>query len=302
MINEDFEFIIEHTNKQIVIVDTQWVLYRSHYSFKGLENSQGMPIGHIYGLSILIQNLCKLNCEVFLSLEGHCTARKSLVEEYKAQRTDSALGTMFINDYGRINDLTSDLPNVHLIQSDEYESDDVMFSAAKLCEKHNKICYIHTLDKDLYQALSPTTFICTKVTSSGFQDIVDVNSQKYTSWFKDLRPQELPIYRAFKGDSSDNIKPIVDRLPAKFAMDMAKYMYENNGKLEGFKPEKNSVWMQKVINNWQVFLNNYKIMKLNEIPFNFIHKSLPGAWAEIASRYKLTQYAWFMSYILNGGK
>lgn len=272
---EDFEQIVKTTKRQIVIVDTQWVLYKSHYAFKEYFNNQGMPIGHIHGLLMLIQNLCKLNCEVFLSLEGNCTSRKELVSEYKAQRENSALGTMFINDYGRINDLMSNLVNVHLIQSDSYESDDVMFTAAKICEKHKKICFIHTLDKDLYQAISPTTFVSNKITSGGIQDIVDINSKKYTEWFQDLKPQELPIYRAFKGDASDNIRPVVERFPTKLAMELAKYMYEHNGTLQGFPVGKNASWMKKLIDNWQTFLNNYKIMQLKQIEFSIIPKAMP---------------------------
>lgn len=272
---EDFEHIVRTTKKQIVIVDTQWVLYKSHYAFKDYTNTQGMPIGHIHGLLMLLQNLCKLNCEVFLSLEGHCTYREELVSEYKAQRENSALGTMFVNDYGRISDLISDLENIHLIQSDEYESDDVMFTASKICEKCGKICYIHTLDKDLYQAISETTFITNKITSGGIQDIVDINSNKYTQNFSNLKPQELPIFRAIRGDASDNIKPVVERFPTALAIEIAKYMYENNGKLEGFPVKNRTSWITKFIDNYNKFLNNYKIMQLKPVKFGLLPKALP---------------------------
>lgn len=293
--NEDFVHIIKNTDRIPIFVDLNNLLYRAYYVFSPdkFKSSQGLPNGHLFGLCQNIRTMDKLGYEIFLCEDSPCNWRKDLNEDYKSNREPSENGTLFWKDYQKIRDLISNLPHAHSIYADNAEADDLMYSGAKICSNLGIKCMIFSADKDLMQALDDNITIVHKVTLSGNEE-VKYPSEEYNEKFP-VEPNKLPIYRAFKGDASDNLPSPVKRLPKDLILDLVDYLYDNNT-LNGFIPNKKSheKWLKLLCENWNSFLKNYRVMKLKVIDFDFRHKSPKGAYMDVCKNYDLFQ---FLKYI-----
>lgn len=286
---------IINNGKPNIALDISWILYKSFYVFPGdrFKTSQGIPNGYLFGLIQCIRTLTKLNYNIFICEEGKFNFRKQLSEDYKATRQPSENNTEFWRDYPKIEALMSDLDNVYIIKNNLYESDDIMYTIAKTCSSNNIDCLIHTADKDLYQALDNHISIAKKITLKNI-DIITQDSDEYTSKFP-VEPSKLPIYRAFKGDSSDNLEPPVKRLPKDLLLDIVDYIYDFDD-LSGYKIKKPShkKWIKQIIDNWSIFINNYKLMKLSPINLYFVDKPQKGSYKYICDKYELSQFKNFI--------
>lgn len=286
--------------KNNVFVDISWVMYRSFYVFTPdkFKTSQGIPNGHLFGLVQLLKTLVKLDCNVFLCEEGKYNFRKMLSEDYKANRQPSENHTEFWKDYPKIHQLISDLDNVYCLYNENYESDDILFSAAKVCSINGVKALIHTADKDLYQALDENISILKKVTFHS-SEILNENSEEYKEKFP-VEPIKLPFYRAFKGDPSDNLEPPVKRLPKDLVLDLTDYLYINNSMTDyKIKKKSHEKWIKELINNWNKYISNFNLMKLNIIPFLIVHKCPKGSYKEVCDYYELNQFKDFIEKLHN---
>lgn len=292
---EDFKAIIENTDRKPVFVDLNNILYRSYYVFSPdrFKSHQGLPNGHLFGLCQNLRTMDKLDYEIFLCEDSPCDWRKSLNEDYKSNRNPSEGGTEFWRDYPKIRNLISDLAHAHSLAAENYEADDIMYTAAKLCSNMNRDCYIFSADKDLLQALDNHITIVHKITLSGNEEIT-YDSEAYNEKFP-VTPNKLPIYRAFKGDASDNLSTPVKRLPKDLILDLVDYLYDN-GSLKDYKLKKKSheKWLKQLVDNWQVFLNNYKVMRLNPIEFKVLDKSPLDSFIKVCQDYDLYQFLKYM--------
>lgn len=282
MIDTKFYEIIKNTDRKPIFVDLNNLLYRNFYVFSPdkFKTRQGIPNGHLFGICQNLKTMDSLGYEIFLCEDSSCNWRKELNEDYKANRNPSEKGTLFWKDYPKIRDLISNLEHIHSLRADNYEADDIMYTGAKFCSQNGIDCYIFSADKDLLQALDEHITIVHKVTIAGNEEI-RFNSNEYNEKFP-VEPNKLPIYRAFKGDSSDNLEPPVKRLPKDLMLSIIDYLYEHN-KLEGFTSNKKShqKWIKEIVNNWPTFLKNYKIMKLNMIDFKLLDKSEKDSCYEV---------------------
>ena len=281
----NFIEVIKKTERKPIFVDLNNALYRAYYSYKDIPN------GHLIGLSQTLRTLDRLGFEVFLCEDSPCTYRMNLNEEYKDNRNSLHFETY----YPEIRDLISGLEHFHTLRAYGYEADDIMFSASKICSDLKINNYISTVDKDLLQSLDEYTKVVHKITMSGL-DLVDENSEYYTKNFP-VPPYKLSIYRALKGDKSDNLKPPVARLPKDFIEDLVTFLYLNNGNLKGFIPKDNQVkWLSKLVENWDKFLNNYNIMGLKPIEFVMLDKPELNTYLVPCNKYKLNT---FKEYVIN---
>lgn len=286
----DFIEIIKNTDRTPVFLDLNNLLYRSYFVFSPdkFKTSQGLPNGHLFGLCQVLRTLDKLNYEVFICEDSPCNWRINLNENYKGQREHSS-ETNFWKDFPKIRDLISNLSHFHTIKADNYEADDLMYSGAKICSKLNKKCYIFSTDKDLLQALDENISILHKVTLKTNEEIT-LNSSEYMDKFP-IEPVKLPYYRAFKGDSSDNIEQPVKRMPKNLILDLVDYLYENHN-FKGYiiKKKSHEKWLKQLIENWNIYQNNFNIMKLNIINFEILPKSEINSYEKICKDYELNQF------------
>ena len=288
---DNFVEILKSTKRIPIFVDLNNTLFRFYYMLDG-KSGNDISYGTYSGFANFIKNLDYLGYEIFLCEEGSSKWRKELNEDYKADR----LGTVsFRPEYFNIRKLISNIPNAHTLLAEDYEADDVMFSAAKICSKLGIKCCIFTRDRDLFQALDKNIRVVTKI-SYGVNESVSYPSKEYDKVFS-VPPKALPFYRALKGDTSDNIKPVVSRFPTKLMERIALCLSES-GSLADFKVMKDSEWkwLKQLKKNWLTYQTNYNIMRLKIIDFKLLDKEKEDSYIEICNIYKLND---FYKYVIS---
>ena len=72
-------------------------------------------------------------------------------------------------------------------------------------------------------------------------------------------------------------------------------MYEHNT-LKGYIPKKKShtKWIKQLADSWNLYLTNFKLMKLNKIPFLIVQKNKKGSYKEVCDYYELNQFKEFI--------
>ena len=224
--------------------------------------------------------------------------RRELNSEYKATRNPSENGTSFWKDYPKIRELISDLPHTHALVSEGNEADDVMYSAAKICSEHGIKCFIHSADKDLLQSIDENISILKKITLKE-TEIIDAECDYYKETFP-VPPEKLPLYRAFKGDASDNLVAPVKRFPKDLTLDLVDYLYEN-GVIAEYKIKKPShqKWIAQLVENWTSYLTNYRMMKLRPVEFRMETRQPSGSYVNVCNNYDLFRFKKYVEE--NGG-
>lgn len=291
--NTDFVRLCKEKMKDIVLVDLSWVLYRSYFSFPQgkFVAPNGHPNGHLFGLVKLIQTLDRMGFLVFLCEDGKCEYRKNLNEHYKEGRTSQG----FYKDYDLIHSLVNDLDNVYCLSNKEMEADDIIYSASMLVDD-NTYCYIHSADNDLYQCLKRPNVRISKSIKYGDISSITSTSPEYTDKYP-VPPRLLPMYRALRGDSSDNLPPPVPRLPKKLIVRLCDFFDKDEDSIYAafnkfvFEKESERRWINLLKENFGSFTLNYKMMKLDVIDFDIVHKVDKGNSSSIAQEYGLYQYS-----------
>lgn len=308
----DKDFIIgryRQNNKIPVFIDLSNVAYRSQFVFTPDKfiTQQGIPNGSLFGVCQNIKTLVSTGYEVYLCRDLPVKFRNKLNENYKANREkeeNSFNIHKLLNE--AITPLISLLDDVHVISQEGFEADDMMFSGAKYCSHNNIKSYILTTDKDLCQALDDNVSIAHKFTLDGPQEVITYDSEYYKKNFGEVKPQCLPLYRAFKGDTSDNLEAPIKRFPKDLLIELCKE-YEDMGYgvniaklLMNHKCSKKSheKWINMLVTNKDIFINlynNFNIMQLFEINFNIEEEKIDkDAFYNITKTYELWSFRKFV--------
>lgn len=308
----DKDFIIgryRQNNRIPVFIDLSNVAYRSQFVFTPDKfiTQQGIPNGSLFGVCQNIKTLVSTGYEVYLCRDLPVKFRNKLNENYKANREkeeNSFNIHKLLNE--AITPLISLLDDVHVISQEGFEADDMMFSGAKYCSHNNIKSYILTTDKDLCQALDDNVSIAHKFTLDGPQEVITYDSEYYKKNFGEVKPQCLPLYRAFKGDTSDNLEAPIKRFPKDLLIELCKE-YEDMGfgvniakLLMNHKCSKKSHerWMDMLKQDKKVFIqlyNNFNIMQLSEVDFNIENETVNvNAFNKIIETYELWGFRKFV--------
>ena len=292
MEDKSLQDILKETDKIPIFTDLSNILYRSMFVFKPdrFKAPNGKPNGHLFGLCQLLRTCSKKRYAIFLCADSKCEWRQNLNENYKSNRDSSIRTVDFYEQYDIINGLLSDLPDSYFLYYENTEADDIMFSCSKICSDMKRENLILSSDKDLLQALDEYTTIVHKVMLNENEEI-KYKSEEYYKLFP-VEPSRLPYYRAFKGDKSDNIKPIIERFPKDLMLDLVEWLSITNKPLREYeiKKESHKKWIDKLDENWEQFSINYSLMKLGPVDFRIKHKAQSGTYEKLCEEYGLYQY------------
>lgn len=284
--------ILNETDKIPIFIDLSNILYRSMFVFKPdrFKAPNGEPNGHLFGLCQLLRTCSKKGYIIFLCADSKCEWRQNLNENYKSNRDSSIRTVDFYQQYDIINGLLSDLPDSYFLFYEGTEADDIMFTCSKICSDMKRKNLILSSDKDILQALDEYTTIVHKVMLNENEEI-KYKSEEYNKLFP-VEPSRLPYYRALKGDKSDNLKPIVERLPKDLTLDLVEWLGTNHEPLKNYevKKESHKKWINKLQDNWEQFGINYCLMRLSPVDFRIKYKAEPGTYEKICEEYGLYQY------------
>ena len=129
-----------------------------------------------------------------------------------------------------------DAMGIRRYELEGYEADDILGTAAAICERTGWDCVIVTGDKDSLQLITDTTSVCNVKTRMGQTETVLYTPERFQEEYG-FDPPLMVDLKALMGDSSDNI-PGVPGVGEKTAMDLVqrygeiKNIYANLDSLE----------------------------------------------------------------------
>lgn len=188
--------------KKILLgIDFNNMLFASYYGEK-MYNSKGYNVNAIKGFFYKIKMLKDTfnpDYIVFANdISRERTFRRKLYKGYKAQRKTHDDDILWQMKYASM--LTANL-GYHFINNELYEADDILGMISKYTNEQDIITVIASSDRDLYQLISPTTYIF----SPKNKEVIDLDWLK--SSYK-LTPSQWIELKMLQGDRSDNIPGI----------------------------------------------------------------------------------------------
>ena len=221
---------------KLMILDGNSIVNRAFYGVRPLNAPDGTPTNAIYGFVAILQRLLEEQQPqaVCVSFDLKApTFRHRQYEAYKAQRK------------GMPEELAAQMPvlkevldamGIRRYELEGFEADDILGTAAAVCEKSGWDCVIVTGDKDSLQLITDTTSVCNVKTRMGQTETLLYTPERFREEYGFAPPLMVDL-KALMGDSSDNI-PGVPGIGEKTAMDLVrrygeiKKIYENLDRLE----------------------------------------------------------------------
>lgn len=186
---------------KFVIFDGHALLHRGYHAIPYLTNKEGLPTNGVYGfVQMMLNALRELKPDyvaVAWDMPGK-TFRHDKYEHYKATRKE--LDPELASQIPLAEELVEAF-NIPLIGVEGYEADDVIGTLADKYQNTHDVIIV-TGDMDELQLVGPHTKIYTL--RKGFSDTVIYDEAAVADKYG-VSPQEFVVYKALKGDSSDNI-------------------------------------------------------------------------------------------------
>lgn len=205
---------------KLMILDGNSIVNRAFYGVRQLNAPDGTPTNAIYGFLAILQRLLdeQKPDAVCVSFDLKApTFRHKAYEGYKAQRKgmpeELAVQMPLLKE-------TLDAMGIRRYELEGYEADDILGTAAAVCERTGWECVIVTGDKDSLQLITDTTSVCNVKTRMGQTETTVYTPEVFREEYG-FAPLRMVDLKALMGDSSDNI-PGVPGVGEKTAMDLIR--------------------------------------------------------------------------------
>ncbi len=240
--------------KKLVIIDTFNFLHRAYHAIpKSFRSSDNTPTNAVYGVCSMLVSVIKETRPDYLiaALDSMGpTFRSEEFSNYKAHRKemDEELQVQIPIIFEALDNF-----QVEKIVCEGYEADDVIGTLVKRFDGVLEI-YIISNDRDLWQLISPTTFVLLPSTKGAFEKIDEHEASERLGFDK----KYLVDYKAIRGDTSDNIPGVygigevgAKKLIEKFGS--LEQIYEN---IESVSPDSTK---KKLIENVETAYQSKKL-------------------------------------------
>ena len=205
---------------KLMILDGNSIVNRAFYGVRPLNAPDGTPTNAVYGFLAILQRMLdeqkpEAVCVCFdLKVP---TFRHKACDFYKAQRKpmpeELAVQMPLLKE-------TLDAMGIRRYEIEGYEADDILGTAAAVCEKSGWDCVLVTGDKDSLQLVSGTTSVCNVKTVRGQTETILYTPESFHAEYG-FAPAQMVDLKALMGDSSDNI-PGVPGIGEKIALDLVR--------------------------------------------------------------------------------
>lgn len=201
--------------KTLYILDCHALIYRAYYAFQKnkLTSKSGQPTGAVYGFTQYLLRIIKdYNPQHMVAVmdSGHGSIyRETIYPEYKQTRSPMP------------SDLVSQLPiireilrafDIPILMENGIEADDIIASLVENRDEGLLDCVIVSKDKDLMQLIDKHVTMLAP-NGNGFE-VID---KAYVIAKFGVRPDQLHVFLALVGDTSDNIPGVTGYGPKKAA-------------------------------------------------------------------------------------
>jgi len=209
--------------KQILIIDSNALVYRSYYGLPKLKNKKGEIINAIYGFYLILFRVLKeLNPDFVVATFDlpDITFRHKEYKEYKSNRIKAP--EELYEQIPKIKQLLK-IFEIPIFEKKGFEADDIIGTISELIIKKEKREIENVIlsgDTDVFQLVNSQTkiyFLKNGNKNKNFLYDKDAVKEK----FQGLLPNQLIDFKALKGDASDNI-PGVSGIGEKTAFKLIK--------------------------------------------------------------------------------
>ena len=205
---------------KLMILDGNSIVNRAFYGVRMLTAPDGTPTNAIYGFLAILQSLLdeQKPDAVCVSFDLKApTFRHKQFEGYKAQR--KGMPEELAQQMPILKEVLDDM-GIRRYELEGYEADDILGTAAAICERDKWDCLIVTGDKDSLQLVSNTTTVCNVKSRMGQTETILYTPERFREEYG-FEPIHIVDLKALMGDSSDNI-PGVPGIGEKTAMSLVQ--------------------------------------------------------------------------------
>ena len=189
---------------KLMIIDGNSIVNRAFYGVRPLNAPDGTPTNAIYGFVAIFQRIYEDvkpdAIAVAFDLKAP-TFRHKECDFYKAKRKpmpeDLALQIPVLKE-------ALDAMGIRRYELEGYEADDILGTAARICEEKGWECVIVTGDKDSLQLITETTTVCNVKSRLGQTETIMYTPEVFRAEYG-FEPKKMVDLKALMGDSSDNI-------------------------------------------------------------------------------------------------
>ena len=279
------------------IIDGFNLAYRSHFAFKNLTTTAGLPSGGVYGFMTSTRALKKRfpDFKFYVVWDNEASNKKEVYSEYKANRTPFRVDLP-------IRDLKDALKCVNIIQVEvpREEADDVIASLVRAPEdfsdnsdnnvivsSQENLDYVYTSDKDMLQLVRDGRVIVISPKVGTIQEKSydeEAVKAKYG-----VGPKDLACFFTFRGDSVDNV-PGVPRVPSKVLASLSDKYKDPEKIYENLEKETLTDFQRQSIYNFrdQALINSSLIsLKRNLLYQTTEGKADPEGYQKFLDKYEI---------------
>jgi len=201
-----------------ILIDGNSLLYRAFFAMPRFSTLENQPTNAVYGFTMMLLRLIEEEKPDILLVAFDAPAKTFRHEEFKEYKAHRKRAPDELASQGPIAREVVDAFNVPRLEAPGFEADDVVGTVARKAEAEDYDVVIVTGDLDALQLVDPKVRVMTTI--KGVSETVvydeDAVERRY-----DLKPAQLPDYKALKGDPSDNI-PGVPGIGDKTAAKLVK--------------------------------------------------------------------------------
>lgn len=206
------------SDKKLVLIDGNSVLYRAFFALPLLSNKQGVHTNAVFGFTKMLLTILEREAPTHALVAfdaGKTTFRHETYKEYKGgrQKTPPELSEQF--------NMTRELLDAFKLthyELENYEADDIIGTLSKQAEDKGFDVAVITGDKDMLQLVSEKTSV--HLTKKGISE-TESYTPNYLYEKLEITPAQIIDMKALMGDASDNI-PGVPGVGEKTAIKLLK--------------------------------------------------------------------------------
>ncbi len=222
--------------KKLLILDANSIVNRAFYAVRLLTTKEGFHTNAIFGfLNIFLKYKEEIKPDYVAAAFDLSapTFRHKMYDGYKATRhkmPDELREQMPV-----LKEVLSCM-NIPIFEKEGYEADDIIGTAARICEEEDVLCCVLTGDKDDLQLASDKVNIHLVITRMG-NTTTEVFDDKKVFEKYGVTPKEFIDLKAIMGDTSDNI-PGVKGIGEKGASSLIQEFHSIDGVYENIESDK----------------------------------------------------------------
>lgn len=189
--------------EKLILIDANSLVHRAFHAIPPLTSPAGEPAGALYGLSGLLLKICRDQKPDYAAAafdRPEPTFRKEMFGGYKAQRPKTP--DDLVSQIERARDIFRAF-GIPSYEAAGFEADDIIGTLAECLSREGLQIVILTGDLDALQLIRDGRVVV-EILKKGVSETQIYDEAAVRARYG-LRPDQLPDYKGFVGDASDNI-------------------------------------------------------------------------------------------------